>query len=214
MRNIIQKYFILIALPSFGHANNSVILQGIGNLRVDKINVRYSVSYENKLFDVLEENNQELLIHQEKLDQANSRRKSPSKAMQKIQLRVKDLLERKTFIEDEMKNIPIEVKKGVESSLAKVLMGERSVILNIQIGSFSAPSHLQTIWSFIADSIAANIIVIDAETEKIITTFMVSDVDSAIYVGGATGAFIRAIDDRSDMIEGFSEKLVAVLFPS
>ncbi|WP_438994348.1 hypothetical protein [Pseudemcibacter sp.] len=129
--------------------------------------MRFSAGYQYRLNEVLANKQSELDAEQAKLDEAKSRRKSVSRAMQKMIVKIRELTKERDFILSEMADVPSEVKQATEKALSKKTQGNQEVTLNIQIASFIAAKKRQEMRPSIHNTMAGTINVIDNKTDKI-----------------------------------------------
>ncbi len=199
-------------------------------LRIEEINVRFSVGFEEQLRRKLAAANEVLKVEQDKLDEARTRRKSVSRAMAKMMAEIKVLTARVELIEQELENTPVDVKNALAKTLEDVSQGSRPVALNVQIGSFVAKSKDGNIWDASDATMAATVVVSDYNSKEPLFSFVASDIDMSEYSAevagfvegfalGAAGVFgVMAVElirhqGRSELIANFSDRTVAALFP-
>lgn len=203
---------------------------GQNDLRISQINVRFSAGYQQRLDEILAATQAQLNIEQGKLDEARKRRKSVSRAMQKLIVKVNKLTKQKEFIESELINIPSEILERLENELSEIEQGSRDATLNIQIGSFIASKKKQVLWPTIHNTMAGSAIVIDNETNEIIMSFIATDIDTSQYsadtasfiegmaigAGGLAGFMIVGLfsshGGRTDLIEDFAKSVLSTIY--
>jgi|GEM_PF-1032266 len=231
MKKLFYIIVIFVILFTANSQNNSTE-ENFSHFKIENINVRFSAGYQYRLNEVLANKQSELDAEQAKLDEAKSRRKSVSRAMQKMIVKIRELTKERDFILSEMADVPSEVKQATEKALSKKTQGNQEVTLNIQIASFIAAKKRQEMWPSIHNIMAGTINVIDNKTDKILASYSISDIDlsnysantAAFIQGAAIGAagmvgfmfhgLLSSHGGRTDLIEDFTTRTVEAIYPS
>jgi len=134
MGDIMKKLFYIIVIFVIlftANSQNNSTEENFSHFKIENINVRFSAGYQYRLNEVLANKQSELDAEQAKLDEAKSRRKSVSRAMQKMIVKIRELTKERDFILCEMADVPSEVKQATEKALSKKTQGNQEVTLNI-----------------------------------------------------------------------------------